>query len=120
MNEDYEAWTGWSKEQFDEMYRELSPFLRSSVNRTCRNAFAIFWIKIKTNLSFRQIGSLFNINGNSESRRLRAADAFDSVREVFIKYFVPKHLGIGHMTVDDMKMHNTAYSKVCIFIFDED
>ncbi|CAF2141157.1 unnamed protein product [Rotaria magnacalcarata] len=85
--------------------------LRSSSNRTSRNALAIFWIKIKTNLSFRQIGSLFNISGNSDTRRLRVADAFDSVRELFIKYFVSKHLGIGHITIDDAKIHNTAYSK---------
>ncbi|CAM4834786.1 unnamed protein product [Rotaria magnacalcarata] len=110
-NEDYEAWTGWSEEQFNDMFKEISVYLRSSSNRTSLNALAIFWIKIKTNLSFRQIGSLFNISGNSDTRRLRAADAFDSVRELFIKYFVSKHLGIGHITIDDAKIHNTAYSK---------
>ena len=114
---DYNAWTGWSKEEFNEMYNELSVYLRSSWNRTKRNALAIFWIKVKTNLSFHQIGSLFSIHGGSETRRLRTADAFDSVREVFIKYFVPKHLGIGHITIADAKSHNTAYSKVCFVLF---
>jgi len=116
-NEDYKAWTGWSKAQFNEMHNELSVYLRSSLNRTKRNALAIFWIKVKTNLSFRQIGSLFSIHGGSETRRKRTSDAFDSVSEVFVKYFVPKHLGIGHITIADAKSHNTAYSKVCFFLF---
>ncbi|CAF5136420.1 unnamed protein product, partial [Rotaria sp. Silwood1] len=86
--------------------------LRSSCNRTIRNKFAMFWIKLKTNLSFCQIGSLFNMPGNSESRRKRVADAFDSVRELLVSHFVPQHLGIGHISVDDAKTHNTAYTKV--------
>ena len=47
-DEEYEAWTGWNKNQFDYMYEQISSFLRSSSNRTSRNAFAIFWIKMKT------------------------------------------------------------------------
>lgn len=117
-NEDYEAWTGWSNAQFDLIFDEVSSFLRTSENRTTRNAMAIFWIKLKTNLSFRQIGSLFNINGDSEKRRLCAAKAFDSVRNLLIEYFVPNHLGIGHMPIEDTKAHNTAYSKVSLSSFD--
>ena len=79
-DDDYESWTGWTTQQFNNMYEHVSSFLRSSSNRTSRNAFAIFWIKLKTNLSFRQIGSLFNTVYDSELRRKRAADAFDSVR----------------------------------------
>ena len=93
------------------IYRSM--YLRSSSNRTSRNAFAIFWIKLKTTLSFHQIGSLFSISRDSESRRQRAADAFDSVRELLIRYFAPKYLGVGHISIDDSKQHNTAYTKVC-------
>ena len=118
-HEDYEAWTGWSKEQFDDMFKELSLFLRPSPNRTSRNTLAIFWIKVKTNLSFRQIGSLFNMPGNLDNRRLPAAAAFNSVRELFVNHFVPEHLGAGHISVDDAKTHNTAYSKVCLFLPDK-
>ncbi|CAF0777785.1 unnamed protein product [Didymodactylos carnosus] len=109
-NEDYQAWTGWTKEQFNLMFQYISNHLCSSSNRTTRNAFAIFWIKLKTNLSFRQIGSLFNMPGDSETRRKRASDAFDSIRELLILHFVSEHLGIGHTTVDDAKTHNTAYT----------
>ena len=53
-NEDYETWTGWSKEQFDDMFKKLSLFLRSSLNQTSRNALAIepigsknFWTRTR-------------------------------------------------------------------------
>ena len=114
INEDYEAWTGWTKEEFDHMFEQISMHFHSSLNRTSRNAFAIFWIKVKTNLSFRQIGSLFNFPGDMESRRRRAADTFDSVTELLLTYFVPNHLGIGHITRDEAKDHNTSYTKVFI------
>ena len=61
--EDYEAWTGWKKDQFQCMLQEVTPYLRSSTNRNLIDALAIFWIKLKTNVSFRQTGSLFNFPG---------------------------------------------------------
>ena len=111
-DEDYESWTEWTIQQFNDIYDHISLFLQSSSNRTTRNVFAIFLIKLKTNLSFRQIGSLFNVAHESESRRKRAADAFDSVRKLLVEPFVPKHLGINHMTKDEARSHNKEYTKV--------
>ena len=110
-DEDYLAWTGWTKDQFDDMYAVISPHLRSSSNRHIRNALGIFWIKLKTNLSFRQIGSIFNVPGDGEDRRKRAADAFDSVRLCLLEHFVERHLGVEHLCRDDAKKHNTSFSK---------
>jgi hypothetical protein len=109
-DEDYLAWTGWTKEQFDNMYHIISPHLYSSTNRHIRNALAMFWIKLKTNLSFRQIGSMFNISGTGEDRRKRAADAFDSVRQCLIKNFLPRYLGVQHLTREDAMKQNTSFS----------
>lgn len=114
IDEDYKAWTGWSKEQFDAMFDRISIHLRSSFNRSSKNAFGIFWIKVKTGLSFRQIGSLFNLPGDLESRRKRVADSFDSVSRIMTEYFVPNHLGTGHISRDAAKEHNTAYTRVNI------
>ena len=113
-NEDYQSWTGWNKQQFDKMFDYVSNHLRSSFNRTARNAFALFWIKLKTNLSFHQIGSLFHITDDVQTRRKRASDSFESVRKLMAEYFVSKHLGVGHLTRDEAKSHNTAYTKVRI------
>ena len=62
-NEDYEAWTKWKKDQFQCMLEEVTPYLQASIDRNPFDALAIFWIKLKTNLSFRQIGSLLNFPG---------------------------------------------------------
>ena len=110
-NDDYLAWTGWNIVQFDMMFNVLSPFLRSSFNREPRNALAIFWIKMKTNLSFNQIGTLFNYVGDSETRRKRVADTFDSVQRLLVHNFVPLNLGVSHLTRDQALTHNTAFSK---------
>ncbi|CAF3392279.1 unnamed protein product, partial [Rotaria sp. Silwood2] len=108
-NDDYLTWTGWNIAQFDMMFDMLSPFLRSSCNREPRNALAIFWIKAKTNLSFSQIGSLFNYTGDSEARRKRVADTFDSVRILLVRNLVPLNLGVYHLTRDQALIHNTAF-----------
>ena len=63
-------------------------------------------------LSLRQIGSLFNIGNDSESRRKRPADAFDSVRTLLVELFVPKDLDITHITKEEAKAYNTSYTKV--------
>lgn len=109
-DEDYLTWTGWSKGQFDAMYDSISIHLRSSSNRHSRNALAMFWIKMKTNLSFRQIGSIFNISGDAENRRKRVADAFDSVRVTLLEHFVPSYLGVHHLTRTTAKTHNSSFS----------
>ncbi|CAF3028442.1 unnamed protein product [Rotaria sp. Silwood2] len=110
-DDDYMAWTGWTKRQFDAMFEVLAPILRSSCNRDTRNALAVFWIKAKTNLSFNQIGTLFNYRGDSETRRKRVWDTFDSVRMILVRDFVPLNLGVGHLTREQALTHNTAFSK---------
>ena len=69
-----------------------------------------FWIKLKTSLPFRQIGSLFSVPADSENRRKRAADAFDSIRLYLVEHFVPRHLGIGHLSRDEATKQNTSFS----------
>jgi len=93
------------------MVDAVAPFMNSSCNREARNALAIFWVKIKTNLSFSQIGSLFNFKGNSESRRKHVADCFDEVRILLARDFVPLHLGVAHLTREQAREHNTSFSK---------
>ncbi|CAM4817803.1 unnamed protein product [Rotaria magnacalcarata] len=109
-NEDYLTWTGWTKEQFEHMFMLILSHIRSSCNREARNALAMFWIKLKTNLSFRQIGSLFNISGDYENRRKVVSRSFDSIRQVLVDKLLPKHLGIGHLSRSEAIDHNTSFS----------
>ena len=110
-DDDYRLWTGWTKEQFREMLPSL-PKLRNSSNRTVRTALAIFWIKLKTDLSFSQIGSLLGIHrDNAENGRLTTSKTIDSVTKDLVEHFVPPNLGPNHLTPQQAKSHNTEYSK---------
>ena len=109
-NEDYLAWTGWNKEQFESMFVLVRPHIQTSCNREARNALAMFWIKLKTNLSFRQINSLFNISGDGENRRKVVSRSFDSICQVLTDVLVPKYLGISHLFRSEAIGHNTPFS----------
>ena len=109
-DEDYLAWTGWNKLQFEHMVNLVQPHIRTSSNREARNAMAMFWIKLKTNLSFRQIGSLFNISGDGDNRRKLISRTFDSIRQILIEKLVPQYLGIGHLSRTEAINHNTSFS----------
>ena len=67
----------------------VSSHIRSSCNHEAKNSLAMLWTKLKTNLSFRQIGSLFNIPGDSENRRRLASRSFDSIGQVLVDKLVP-------------------------------
>jgi len=108
--EEYHLWTGLSKEQFNALLSYL-PGVRTSSVRTKRDALAIFWMKMKTDLSFSHIGSLLGLHKDRpEAARLKTREAFYSVMEDLNTNFVPSHLGVGHMTQEEAMAHNTPYS----------
>ena len=86
------------------------PHIRTSCNSEARNALAMFWIKLKTNLSFKQIGFLFNISGDGENRRKVVSRSFDSVCQVLTDVLVPKYLRISHLSRSEAIDHNTSFS----------
>ena len=63
--EDFYVWTGWTKEQMFAMHQVFRKCKIQKKNtkhlHTSLDVLAMFWIKVKTNLSFNQIASLFNI-----------------------------------------------------------
>ena len=70
------VWTGWTKAQFQSML----DCLHTTQNSNCRDkctALLIFWVKIKTGLSFQQIASLLNQN-NANGRQM-VSRAFRSI-----------------------------------------
>ncbi|CAF1406262.1 unnamed protein product [Didymodactylos carnosus] len=66
---------------------------------------------MKTNLSFTQLGSVFNIPGSAEDRRKRASDAFQTVENILMEIFVPQRLGVSHISRQQAEEHHTIYSK---------
>jgi hypothetical protein len=110
--EDYISWTGWTLQQLNDMTSLVAPHMRSSKHRTPFEAVCLFWVKLKTNLSFRQIGTLFKICTSEDSIRRRVEDTFHFITAYFNNTIVSSHLGLDHLTRAEALNHHTAYSKV--------
>ena len=110
--EDFIAWTGWNLSQLMEKTSFIAPNMYKSKHRSPFEAVCMYWIKLKTNLSFRQIGTLFKIQTTKESIRKRVEDAFHTVSTHLYNALVPLHLGFHHITRTDALEHNTAYTKI--------
>ncbi len=110
--EDYISWTGWTSQQLSNMTSLIAPHMRSSKYRTPFEAVCLFWVKLKTNLSFRQIGTLFKISTAEESIRHRVEDTFHAITTYLNNTIVSSHLGLNHLTRAEALNHHTAYSKI--------
>jgi hypothetical protein len=109
--EDYQAWTGWSLSQLKDMTTLVSSRMYKSKYRLPFEAVCMYWIKLKTNLSFRQIGSLFKIQTQEESIRRRVEDTFHVVSQHLYDAIVPSYLGFHHLSRADAITHHTAYTQ---------
>lgn len=104
------TWTGWTRDQFAHMVDYLKE-VRESSNRNKYSALLVFWVKLKTNMSFLQIGSL--IIENSDNGRRSAARVFRSVANGLDRHFVPMFLGASHLSREAaLADHMTAYCSV--------
>ncbi|KAK3109143.1 hypothetical protein FSP39_023866 [Pinctada imbricata] len=106
---DFLVWTGWTKEQFEHMLRHVT--LRDSTNRSSVNALAIFWIKLRTNLSYREIAVLFNISSDYNGL-MSISRTLHSVAAQLNTNFVPSYLGIKHISREEAISHMTVFSNV--------
>ena len=58
----YNDFLGISKQHFERLFCFCEGHLHNSSNRTTRNALAMLLMKLRTNLSQEQIGSMFNLD----------------------------------------------------------
>ncbi|CAF4806951.1 unnamed protein product [Rotaria sp. Silwood2] len=110
--EDYINWTGWTLQQLNNMTSIVAPHMYSSKYRTPFEAVCLFWVKLKTNLSFRQIGTLFKISTSEDSIRRRVEDTFHAISTYLNNTIVSSHLGLNHLSRIEALSHHTAYSKM--------
>lgn len=82
-DEDYITWTGWNKAQFNNMLDYLVD-MRSTSVRDKSSALAMFWVKMKTGVSFGQICTLFNLHPVQQLPRV--ADAIHTVSDQLAKH----------------------------------
>lgn len=110
---EYSMWTGWTSEQFAAMAPYLKGKIHSSTNRSLPQALFIFWLKLKTDLSFEQIASLMGLPNivDKSTARCVMASTFLAVLDALTEKFVPRYLGIEHLTRAQALAHHTAFSK---------
>ena len=103
-DDEYLAWSGWSRDQFNGIHQCARPHMKS--NCLCsEDSVLLFWVKLKTNLSWAQLSSMFNI------KIKKVSQVFHEVSEAIYASVVPKHLGIQHIQHDDALQHNTTFTR---------
>ena len=102
-DEDCRAWTGWTLDQLKQMYFACSSE-RNSFSATTENALILFWVKLKTNISFQQLSTLCRMSKSSVSRE------FHTVLQAMHNIVVPKNLGAKHITRSEALCHNTSFT----------
>ena len=85
--------------------------MRSSKYRLPFETVCLFWMKLKTKLSFRQIGTLYKIDIQEENIRRRVEDTFHAVLDTINEILVPKHLRLTHLSRLEVLNYHTAYSR---------
>ena len=85
--------------------------MRRTTNRDKTLALAMFWVKIKTGLSFGQIATLFNLHPVQQLSCV--AVAIHSVEEQLMKHFVPNHIGVDSLTREYAMTYATTYARSC-------
>ena len=79
--------------QFFDLLTEVSPFLRDSTVRSKRTALAIFLTKLRLEVSYNVLSSLFHLPDKQTVSR-----AIHSVRSALLQRFVPQNTGFNHRT----------------------
>ncbi|CAF4476634.1 unnamed protein product [Rotaria socialis] len=90
----------------------VAPYMRTSTYRTPFEAVCLFWVKLKTNLSFRQIGTLFKITTSEDNIRRRVEDTLHAATTYLNNTIVSNNLGVAHLTRIEALAHHTSYSGI--------
>ena len=83
--------------------------MRSSKYFLPFEAVCLFWMKLKTNLSFRK-STLYKIDTQEVSIRRRVEDTLHAVLDTLNEILVPKSLRLTHLSRLEVLNHHTAYS----------
>ena len=93
-DQNYHVLTGLTRDQFNNLCSYIpSSGLRNSDIRTPRMAIAIRLVKLRLGLSYQALCTLFGLEEQKQISRI-----LDSACSALTQYFVPKHLGFGHIT----------------------
>ncbi|XP_028157568.1 uncharacterized protein LOC114350796 [Ostrinia furnacalis] len=93
----FKYWTGLSKQNYNIIFNQISPAMTCKKPRTALGAYLI---KARTGDSHRRISSLLCVSKSAITRLLNAA------REALITIFVPIHLGVNHLSREELINRN--------------
>ena len=111
--EECKQFTGLNKEQFNEVLCSLES-LKESPSRTKAQALAVYLFWLRTGLDHRTIASLFSIDN------YQTISAYNKqVRNALLKDFVPKHLGVSHLSREQWVKENTLMAKTIFDVPDD-
>ena len=110
-DDNYLSCTGWTLDQLKSTALLIAPRMRTSKHCSPFEVVCLLWTKLKTNLSFRQIGTLFKIDTQEASIRRRVEDTFHAVLFNLKEILVPKYLGLSHLSRLEAMNYHTAYSR---------
>ncbi|XP_037869989.1 uncharacterized protein LOC119629142 isoform X2 [Bombyx mori] len=91
-------YTGMDKIQFNNILNQTSS-LRDRTNSSA-TVLGLYLVKIRTGEPDERIASMFNMSRRTLVRKLKIA------RECLSEEFVPRHLGLDHMTREDVVARN--------------
>ena len=99
----------WTLDQLKSMALLIAPRLRTSKHCSPFEAVCPFWTKLKTNLSFRQIGTFFKIDTQEVSICRPVEDTFHAVLVNLKEIVVLKYLRLSHLSRLEALNHHTAF-----------
>lgn len=100
-------WTGRNRATFNELLNQIPSLQQLPYTpQKARRDLAIYLCKIRTGEPNKRIASLFNVSEGTIGRTIR------KVRRYLITDFVPAHLGIDHITRDQVIERNRVIPNV--------
>lgn len=91
-------WTGLTVANFLSLYNSI-PQMETICHKS-KTALGMYLLKLRTGESFARISSLFLISKGT------VANYITKARNCLVNFYVPLHLGIGHLTREQHSTHN--------------
>jgi hypothetical protein len=98
------SFTNLSKDNFLSMLHDLKS-INNSPNRSKSQALMTYLFRLKSGFGYKAISDIFSIDDFQN-----ITNYCTQVRESLLQHFVPKNLGVNHLTRDEWTQQNTVIS----------
>lgn len=98
---DYPSLTGITRTQFDDVCSHLVDKVKNTPSRSARTSIGLFLVKLYSGISNKLLSTIFGLTKSCVRR------AVWTVRQAFMRGFVPLYLGVEAFTRDDILSQHT-------------